>query len=202
MATNYTLTDIDGTPIRVFSRKDGAVKAAERDSLLAYEIITDSGKVVTRVDNRPTTEAPAPEDNTEEENTVTEQATEQDTSTTEKAEKAPAAPKGTAVPITAGSKAQAAGFGALGVALAESQGLTATVALGEKTVYVSGNKTEVKKFQKAADALWASAAEGLKAFKKENKDARKEQFKTSDGQRQMLKDENAFVAGFTDSGLI
>jgi hypothetical protein len=195
MATKYTLTSTTtGTTVAVYARKDAAIKAAERESLIAFTVSTDSGKVVHTVDNRPETptEAPAPEA-TEEENTVTDTATEAPAEGTEKATTRKA-PTGTAVPISAGSKAQASAFGASGVALAESQGLEASVSVGEKAVYVSGNKTEVKRFQKAADAMWAAQAEGLKAWKKENKDARKEQFKTPDGQRQMLKDELAFIA--------
>jgi hypothetical protein len=195
MATKYTLrSTTTGDAIATYARKDAAIKAAERESLLAFSIETDSGKVVHEVDNRPETptEAPAPEA-TEEENTVSEQTatpeaeTEGTTKTTRKA------PTGTPVPISAGSKAQASAFGASGVALAESMGLEAQVVVGEKAVYVSGNKTEVKRFTKQADAMWAAQAEALKGWKKENKDARREQFKTPDGQRQMLKDELAFV---------
>lgn len=196
MATKYTLRSITtGDAVATYARKDAAIKAAVRESLLAYTVETDSGKVVHEVDNRPETptEAPAPEETTEEENTVSDTAApaEGTTETTEKATRK--APTGTAVPISAGSKAQASAFGASGVALAESQGLEAQVVIGEKSVYVSGNKTEVKRFQKAADAMWAAQAEALKGWKKDNKDARKEQFKTPDGQRQMLKDELAFI---------
>lgn len=192
MATKYTLrSTTTGDIVAQYARKDAAIKAAERESLLAYTVETDSGKTVHTVDNRPApTEAPAPEETTEEENTVSETAAPE----AEKTEKATRkAPTGTPVPISAGSKAQASAFGASGVALAESQGLEASVVVGEKSVYVSGNKTEVKRFQKAADTMWAAQAEGLKTWKKENKDARKEQFKSADGQRQMLKDELAFI---------
>jgi hypothetical protein len=193
MATKYTLrSTITGDAIATYARKDAAIKAAARESLIAFTVETDSGKTVHTVDNRPETptEAPAPAETTEEENTVSETAT-----ATEPAEgKATSKkPTGTPVPVSAGSKAQFPAFAASGVALAESQGLEASAVRSEGVVYVSGNKTEVKRFQKAADAMWAAQAEGLKAWKKENKDARKAQFATADGKRQMLLDELAFV---------
>lgn len=187
--SKYTLNLADGTS-KFYARKDTAVSHGEKSGK-PFQVVTPSGQI-QRFNETPT-EAPAPEETTTEENTVTETATEQPVA--DEAKPTPA-PKGSPVPISHGSKAQAAGFGGAGVALAESQGLTATVALGEKTVYVSGNKNEVKRFQKAADTLWAAQAEAFKNWKKENKDARKVQFSTPDGQRQMLKDEVAFLENF------
>lgn len=53
MATKYTLLGSDGSEIKTFARKDAAIKAATADSMLAFSVVTDTGKVVHEFDNRP-----------------------------------------------------------------------------------------------------------------------------------------------------
>lgn len=217
MATNYTLTDIDGTPIRVFARKDGAIKAAERDSLLAYEVVTDSGKVVHAVDNRPASTTTTT--TTTEESTMTAQPVEDTTVEAEapkpakkaaakkaaapKAAKAKAEPKAKAAPVGTpvaytddnGAKRFFPAAAAGAKALAESMGIEVTTSNVDRVVYVPGNKTEVKAFQKRVTALWNAAWADFKGFKAENKETRKVQWATNDGKRAMFADEIAFLSG-------
>lgn len=45
----YTLTDLNGETIAQYARKDAALKAAERESLVAYRVLSPSGAVVAEV---------------------------------------------------------------------------------------------------------------------------------------------------------
>lgn len=189
MATAYTLFDIStGNAVSTFARKDGAIKAAERDSLLAYEIQTDTGKVVHAVDNRPAaTETPdatsAPEP--KKENNMTDKAT-----------------PSTALEFNHGARYFFPQMGAGAVRIAESLGLSAS--LDNKTgsiVVEGGNAKERKAAITQIDKFLVAEYAAFKEWKKENKEARKEWYGSKEGRAAMTEAETAFFTEYADNHL-
>jgi hypothetical protein len=208
MATKYTLISLPtGDAVSTYARKDGAIKAAERDGLVAYEVQTDSGKVVHAVDNRPADnheETPMPEPTALK--AVPDPAPKPAKKAAAKKATAPkkaAAPKPekvqhTGQPIAYTKEDGAALFfpvmGAAAETLAKALGHeTVTVDKATRTLYVDGNKTTAKATAKAVHAMWASVYSEFKEWKKTTKDARREWYKSNDGKREMLSAELSFL---------
>lgn len=167
MATRYHLINLtDGTKIKDYARKDTAIKAAEKDGHLAFQVQTDTGKVVYYSDNRPS-----------------------------EVEDGTAIMKGrTPVVYTEGAAVFFTSMSHAAVQIAERAGLSATIDNASRTIYLSGDKSQVQATSKAIKSMWAAAYDQFKDWKKETKEQRKAWYASNDGRREMLTAEMSFLA--------
>ena len=215
MATSrYTLFSLTtGDAIATYARKEAAIKAAERESLLAYEIQSASGKVVHTVDNRP---APEPEATPEPEPTPAPEAEAPAPAATPKKEstvakstefKAQGRPRKSTVPeveVKKGETVALYDMGSLaftatmlkgGQDLAAKKGLESRISVASLALVLQGGSAKDRAaVAKQAREMWVHVYGEFRDWKAGRRELRRKQLETTDGRRQMLVEEREFFA--------